>query len=127
MAKPRKTFKIGNKSFKIGDKVEILCWDCYKYVRKNGIITYILPAEIKPTKKELVDLYGEHIPEELLPTLSKASKRTRVKLQNPNDPNGHYVVPVIDEKFINKIDNVETDVDIPVKLNIGIPEEQEQK
>lgn len=127
MAKPRKTFHIGNKSFKIGDKVEILCWDYYKYVRKNGIITYILPAEKKPTKKELYELYGDNIPEEIYPTLAKANKRTRVKLLNPNDPNGYYVVPVIDEKFINRIDKIEADIDIPVKLNVGNPGEQEQK
>lgn len=120
MAKPRKTFKIGNKSFKIGDKVEILCWDSYKYVRKNGFITYVIRAEQKPTKKDLFECYGDilGLPEEFQSSVNKAIKRTRVRLYNPTNSEGYYVVPVIDEKFINKIDKVEPDVDIPVKMSI---------
>lgn len=120
MSKPRKSFKIGNKSFKIGDKVEILCWDSYKYVRKNGFITYVVPAEKKPTKKEIFELYGDisGLPEEFKSSINKATKRARVRLQNPNNSEGYYVVPVIDEKFINKIDKVEPDIDVPVKMSI---------
>ena len=116
--KPRKTFKIGDKLFRIGDKVEILAWDTYKYVRKNGIITYVIPPNKKPTKRELMELYGDHIPEEIYETLAKAIKRTRIRIENPYNTEGYYVVPVIDEKLINLIDKIEPDVNNNIKIEI---------
>lgn len=101
MAKLRKTFKIGGSTYKLGDIVEVKAYNGTDYYTVQGKITYILRADTKPSKKDLIELYGDNITGSIKDSVSESSKRNRIRVETANDKQGHLVIPIISENHIS--------------------------
>ena len=102
MAKPRKTFKHNETTYKIGDIVEVTLYtgqDNEPFANVQGVIRYILREFVKPTKSDIKALYGDNLPQSILESINKPIKRTRIALET-NDREGYLVIPVLDIKHL---------------------------